>query len=99
MNITINFHGDIYANFYGCPGAACNGFEDEYDDEFDEDFDEELEEAAPEDTEADTTPGVIVCSIDGLPECVPPELVTAIADAAVAAFMEHIAGASEVIPE
>ena len=95
MNITINFHGDIYANFYGCPGAPFDDYEDKFDDEFDEDFDEEYEEDAPEDTEADTTPGVIVCTIDGLPECIPPELVTAIANAAVSAFMEHITGSDE----
>ncbi len=125
MNITVNFHGDIYATFHGCPGAPCENFNDRvyedeidesfedrgYEDEmdegfdgafnmnFDEDFDDEYEEDAPEDTGADTAPGVIVCAIDGLPECIPPELVATIADAAVAAFMEHIAGTGEVIPE
>lgn len=86
MNITINFHGDIYANIYGCHCAASDDFEDD----FNEDYGEKIEEDTPDESVEDTAPEVIICAIDGLPECVPPELAAVIVNAAVTAFLEHI---------
>ncbi len=85
MNITINFHGDIYATFHGCPNIPYDDFEDEFDEDIDDTFDDE----APEDIEAEAAPSVILCSIDGMPDNISPEMVSVIANAAVTAVMEH----------
>ncbi len=94
MNITINIYGDIYADICDC-GCPCDSYDD-YVEECDELCDEckrRAEEAEVPGT--DEVPGVIVCSIDGMPENIPPEMVSAIANAAVVAVMEHLVGADK----
>ncbi len=95
MNITINIYGDIKVEVEDCPCASCedyNNYEDEYDELCDECKRHAEETEAPEAGEA---PGVIVCSIDGMPENIPPEVVAAIADAAVSAVMEQFGGSGK----
>ncbi len=89
MNITINIYGDIYADICDC-GCPCDSYDD-YEDEFDEDIEDEFDDEAPEEAAS----GVILCSIDGMPDNIPPEMVTAIANAAVAAVMEHLVGTNK----
>ncbi len=94
MNITINIYGDIYADICDCdcPCVSYDDYEDEYDELCDECKRHAEEVEVPDSGEA---PGVIVCSIDGMPENIPPEVVAAIADAAVSAVMEQFGGSGK----
>ena len=67
MQITINFHGNIYADFHGCPNFPVEDFfPDEYDEEIEgvdaDDFDPDCEEA-PEVPDVPDAPNLIFCTV------------------------------------